>query len=959
MLPEPRDNMSSARRIWSWAALVMLGLLSGCSRAHYRVATDRNAYGLLAEKSVATPWQVPEGFNILPHPASRFFDPTSIEHPVLPPPAPHLYSYHLPILPSQMREPPRTELARRLPDVEEVIQQVAYLQAAADGAGPCEDERQPVPVIDRRSWEALPRSGVRRMLEFESVRSEYVKTFESEPPPELIESAERLTLEDIVYLALLNSREYQTQKENLYRSALALSFERYRFMLKFSTSGNGADANYQHSNVDGTSQSSLAAPASARLDKVLATGGDFVAQFANSVVLTFNGPQGFAADLTTSVLFDLTQSVFQRDIRLEALTAAERNVVYAARDYARFRKSLFVQLASQYYSLLVTYRQVEIAAQNYFQLVRAFAEREAELEAGQTSRVQVDQVEQQLLRGRSGLVQVTNSIENAIDALKIRMGLPTESLVNLDLTEIEELTLRDDLAVTGVLIRRTRDDRLLKERLKEAPDRIVLLTSSSVLVERMLRAYELQAQLGGEQVDLLPLQTLDARYQLELARNIVEQLRTELAVEESRDVTSDALLLRRVESLNQALIRLACRQLQLASLLGIDQTAVQELYQQIESWGEQDTDLRMGLEEMIEKREVGRIREFLDRARQLLVVAEGLARGSERLLGVPPVPPTPEERLAETIREVDRLLDDSGRLLAGLGGGLVPVEVAMDDAMLTALVLRLDLMNERGILADDWRRVKLAADELKSILNLQASQFLGSSRDLNAPFGDQTIDTTRTQVSISFDAPLNRRAQRNAYRRALIDYNAGLRSLMQAEDTIKLDIRRGLRNLDLAKDQYEINVASAALAFERVVSTETELRLRVANVSARDFLESQSAYIEALSQVASRHIDYILDRMQLFFDMELMEVDDRGLWNALNDEAYQPQPYYQLPTYALPAYGELPAGVWHSHLIRSMYDVPTGVSTLGPLPDESSEPSELAPEPSAAPVPLPEPAPES
>ena len=203
------------------------------------------------------------------------------------------------------------------------------------------------------------------------------------------------------------------------------------------------------------------------------------------------------------------------------------------------------------------------------------------------------------------------------------------------------MTLRDDLAVTGDLIRRTRDDRLLKERTKEAPDRVVLLTASAVLVERMIRAYELRARLGEEQVDLLPLQIQDARFELELARNIVEQLRSELAFEESRDVTSDALLLRRVEAVNQALVRLACRQLRLASLLGADPAVVQDLYQQIESWGEQDTALRLGLEDMIAKREVDRIREFLEGTRQLQTVAEGLVRGAERLIGAPPVPPTP------------------------------------------------------------------------------------------------------------------------------------------------------------------------------------------------------------------------------------------------------------------------------------------------------------------------------
>ena len=315
------------------------------------------------------------------------------------------------------------------------------------------------------------------------------------------------------------------------------------------------------------------------------------------------------------------------------------------------------------------------------------------------------------------------------------------------------------------------------------------------------------------------------------------------------------------------------------------------------------------------------------------------------------MPPTPEQQMAETLQEVDRLLDESGRMLETIGGGLVPVDVAMDDAMLTALVLRLDLMNERGALADDWRRIKLAADDLKSVLNLNASQFLSSQRDLNQAFGDSTTDSSRTQVSLSFDAPLNRRSQRNVYRRALIDYNVGLRGLMLAEDTIKLDVRRGLRDLSLGKEQYVINVASAALAYERVVSTEKELNLGIAGISARDFLEAQSDYIQALSQVANRHIGYIVDRMQLFLDMELMEVDDRGMWNELNNEKYQPEPYFQLPPYAQPAYGELPRGVWHSHLIRSMYDVPTGISTVGRVPDEAADPSGQPPETIQEPVP--------
>ena len=34
----------------------------------------------------------------------------------------------------------------------------------------------------------------------------------------------------------------------------------------------------------------------------------------------------------------------------------------------------------------------------------------------------------------------------------------------------------------------------------------------------------------------------------------------------------------------------------------------------------------------------------------------------------------------------------------GAGGGLVPIQIEMDDAMMTALVQRFDLMNQRGFL---------------------------------------------------------------------------------------------------------------------------------------------------------------------------------------------------------------------------------------------------------------------
>ncbi len=72
--------------------------LTGCSRGLYRRQADRESHYLIREKSVGTPWAIPESYTIAPDPRSRFFDPTHPDFPMLPPAGPQLYQYQLPEL---------------------------------------------------------------------------------------------------------------------------------------------------------------------------------------------------------------------------------------------------------------------------------------------------------------------------------------------------------------------------------------------------------------------------------------------------------------------------------------------------------------------------------------------------------------------------------------------------------------------------------------------------------------------------------------------------------------------------------------------------------------------------------------------------------------------------------------------------------------------------------------------
>ena len=82
-----------------WApllAVIAITLVAGCTRNHYRVRADEDAYFALHQKSDCTPWVPPRDFSVYPDWQSRLYDPSPVNDPCLPMPAPQLYAYQLP-----------------------------------------------------------------------------------------------------------------------------------------------------------------------------------------------------------------------------------------------------------------------------------------------------------------------------------------------------------------------------------------------------------------------------------------------------------------------------------------------------------------------------------------------------------------------------------------------------------------------------------------------------------------------------------------------------------------------------------------------------------------------------------------------------------------------------------------------------------------------------------------------
>jgi hypothetical protein len=1004
--------------------VLLLGCLLpvGCNRRQYRLRADRDAYCLLTEKTLGTPWQVPNDFSVYPDPQSRLADPTDPDWPLLPPPGPTLYGGTVtdlvdgegtesvdappqsleeqsaapsgspadenppaaptpPLLPNlrdqdaapvpssrRFDEPPspgdvdQAASLRRFPstrgelkDSEKAhvaaIQLVNYQQeisgeppqeplpppeprpalapqALAEPAGPATaDDYQDEPAslviqaIPAEYWNVLPPSCLRHMLEFPSVREEFVKTFGDDAPMLEQSLEERASLREIVDLARLNSREYQTRKEQLYVSALDVSLERFDYQLRFTPRGNGTEIDYTHNRFNGETINTLGIGTTFGVERMLATGGNFLARFANQVLLTFNGPQGFTADVSSELFFELTQAILQRDILLEPLIQSERTLVYTAREFARFRKEFFFDIASRYYGLLSTYRRIEIESQNYFSLVRTLEQAQAEVRAAvknAPNQVAVDQFEQGMLSGRSDLIARSNALDQGLDQLKLALGLPTDMPLEIDLEELRELTLLDETEVSIERVRRWRT-RVVQQRSQVPLPRVDLLNDDVFLIERLLDWIERRETLDRTVEGREQLQAMYLLLRQEQARSEAARTETEYLQVSNPELRQPPILIYlRGTGWLEDLIRLIDRQVRRLEALPSEEQPSDMILDTRRAWADLLARLNATRSALAENPTAEQLDELIETIEQLLAEANELVRGLDDVLGNDPN--VPESVKNQVLLEMtDELLDLTEALIGASDTGLPEVEIDVDDAMVTALIQRLDMMNERGFLADDWRRVKLAADDLRSVLNLSASHSLRTDR--NQPF-DFDFDDSRTNLGLTFDLPFNRRAQRNNYRASLFAYQAGRRSVMQLEDNIKFDIRNGLRNLELTRVQYPISVTRAALAAEQVISIRLQLALGTPDVRGRDLIDALQASREALTSVADSRIGYLVDRARFVLDLELMQLNEDGFWPQINDPSYQPNPDFLYPPTAGPTYGVLSPCVKPSKLMYHIYGHP-------------------------------------
>jgi hypothetical protein len=871
-------RLGGPRRLLGLLLLVpLLAGFTGCTRYFYRNAADKEVYDILAEKNRYPAWWKIEQFHVYPDPRARFADPSHPDRPPMPPDDPAAWD-----LAPHPQHPGHagvgTDEGTAWLDILKIWDEQNRTErtAAADAEKQADSAPAPKDPGDKDKRDSAgSRSG--------SIQS-FIEEPLGSPQPGFL-----LGLDQSVELGLINSREYQSIREDLYLSALPVTQQRFSFAWQW-TAVENAIRQWAGPESSVGPQNKWELMTTVGVSKLFSTGALLTAAFANDTVFNFlNGAKPLIS--VSTINLNLVQPLLRgggRAVTLEPLTQAERNLVYNVRAYARFREQFYLSIAvgstppgtlasaagttggggtpistlaalgiastdvsGQFRGYLPSlFRQIDWAVDTKYvrDLEKALKLFEGFQEGGQVAPLQVAQVRSTLLNVQNTVLKDVQDKTNALDQFKLQLGIPA----NLPL-------ILDDAPARPI----TRELDLYYEILAEADAAGKRLEAQQDLPANQLRAY------------LLRLFTTDPlvrgtafRKKLPGSWEVLRRMSDKALEERLRTLgeTRRKLLDRKtdVELKGKTLPPADVRRLNEAEFEG-DLGALEQILRRYEArpWA---------------KAAKGRQREERTKLFRLVVYAAGLVgvyARNERFEGAGRLwPELPPARL------------DCFDLLNA------DVDEAQQVAVQAALTNRVDLMNARAQVVDAWRQLRVTANALLGVFNV--SYHLDSR---TPPTGSNPLafapSRTNQELILNAQLPLVRLSERNAYRVALINYQRARRALMSLEDSVAAQVRFDVRQLHLFAANYKIQqkvleslYSQVENSLEVIVAPTDPDALKAtgtagqANAAAltQQYLTALGGLNGAQSNMYRVWLSYLATRMQLFLDLERLPLDLRGVW---------------------------------------------------------------------------------
>jgi len=331
----------------------------------------------------------------------------------------------------------------------------------------------------------------------------------------LREEAEVLSLSDTLAIAMVNSRSYQFRKESLFIQALNLSETQKDFNFNYNA---GADAATQMSTFkDGSAESfgenGVDGGVTAGITRRLASGAIVSLNFTKNVVAAFSDPDTYSNNggLSFNVVQPLLNG-FGPLVTKEPLRQAERDMVYAVRDFKRFQQDFVIDISAQYYAALRTRDQLYNERKNYEASIASREQTESYAKAGRIADFEAAQARQSELNSADRWTLALSSYQSALDDFRFSLGLPIDLNVEPD---SEELTILADKGLVEL-------DITLEAAMEAAISNRVDLINARQQVEDRERKLEIQRR------NFLP--DLDVEYSASLLNGGLTDVQQDLSI---------------------------------------------------------------------------------------------------------------------------------------------------------------------------------------------------------------------------------------------------------------------------------------------------------------------------------------------------------------------------------------------------------------------------------------------
>ncbi|WP_417374940.1 TolC family protein [Gimesia maris] len=854
--------------VLSIVTMVCLVVLSvGCSPTFWADQANSDSYEILAEKANDPAWEVPR-YDVEPDPRSRFYDPYDPNHEPLPPddPAANVYMHWL-----QCKKGYKSwhKFGRAL-------------------------------SIENPDW--LVQYGISPELS-----AEIAASGNSLPGTEL-PALEDVTLRETIDIANINSREYQFQIENLFLAALDLTFGRFQFDVRYlGVGGQNPQAELNRRRLaNGTQELDLSSRMG--VNQVLPSGAQWAVELANNTLWLFSGSN--QTNSVSVLSYSLVQPLLfgaGRKVVLNNLTQDERNVLYQTRVLARFRKIFFTQNVA--------------GGDGFLQLLQ-------QLQVIYNERDNIKRLERQVEILRALSSQKPKVQSERLDKLPENWIIPPELVEKLEFDEEARmlswkgemtaeqekrlLALSDEdsyQATVGELVQRIRtevvtlDVAQLETRLAQSINR---LRSLERAYQDALGRFKLflglppNMPMSIDESLLKPFQLIDPLLPA-IEQEIYDYVEVwaKVYVEDWEDPNlvppTTAELLEVVEGLQVLQMRL-------------ESDALLTLEQDIKNVDQLLGDSQEGVSEDILALRKRRFQSEEDRERVRQSTANDIRLYSgvrkeiqemksrlEGLKGFLSEETLSNDQKKRIILEMANLREDMLRtsqgmqvIEIGLRVELITLEpFTMDstEAVRLGIENRLDLMNQRGFVMDARRLMEVRSNSLEAVLNVVVDGDISTPLGKNKPL-DFRGSQAGLRAGVEFTAPLSLIQERNAYRESQIEYQRQRRTFMEAQDDVTFEIRQSWRELNVLRQNFEtsrVQIRLAALQYDSAVEATSDPAQAGRN-QGLNLLNALSSVLEAQNSLISNWVNYEQNRLNIYRDMGIMEIDENGIWK---DDFYQ------------------------------------------------------------------------